>query len=323
VTAWLVYTAKRSKRASEGYDDAASTHYSWDDTVPNHATLKVGDPIVVWDGDFLIGASAIEAIETGSGVKKTPLCPHCGKANVAPRKRKTPLYVCWDCKEEFDEAAWKTKHVVTYRSRHQAGWVCQPGVLTGPQLRGLCVKPKSQNALRELRWEDFRAQLATTGTAAPLTVLESAVAAISGGHGQAVVRVRRGQPAFRAQLLNNFGSTCAFTGHAPAQVLEAAHLYSYAANAEHHPDGGLLLRRDLHRLFDLGLIAVRPDTLTLDVSADLAGFAQYEGLHGQALKVPVSPQHRKWLAKHWSTHRSTATSTPAPAGSAGGQATLA
>lgn len=306
MTAWLVYTAKRSKRASEGYDDAASTHYSWDDTVPNHATIKVGDAIVVWDGAFLLGTSAIEVIETGSAVKKTPMCPHCGKANVAPRKKKTPLYVCWDCREEFDDAKWKTKQVVTYRSLHQAGWVDQPGVLTGAQLRALCVMPKSQNALRELRWDDFRAQLTTTGTAAPLTVMESALAAIAGGHGQATVRVRRGQPAFRAQLLNTFGTTCAFTGHAPAQVLEAAHLYSYAANAEHHHDGGLLLRRDLHRLFDLGMIAVHPDTLTLDVEADLAGYAQYGDLHGQTLKVPISAQHRKWLVKHWATHRGAA-----------------
>jgi N-acyl homoserine lactone hydrolase len=55
--------------------------------------------------------------------------------------------------------------------------------------------------------------------------------------------------------------------------LEAAHLYSYAASGVHHLDGGLLMRRDVHRLFDLGHHAVRPNSLTLSEQAgfDLAG----------------------------------------------------
>lgn len=313
MTAWLAYTAKRSKRVSVGYDDAAATHYSWDSTVPNHGTVKAKDQIVVWDGEFLIGASVIEAIEIGSMTKKTPFCPTCKLANVAPRKTMLPVYKCWDCAATFDEPGWKTKKVTTYRSLHEAGWVNLSGVLTGTELRALCVKPKSQNALRELRWDDFQGALADTGKAAPLTVLESALEVLVGGHRKVTVRARVGQMSFRRELLDRFGAVCAFSGPAPAQALEAAHLYSYAAAGKHHPNGGLLLRRDLHSLFDLGLIAVHPDTLVLDMAGVLLEFDEYAKLHGEPLAVPVTAQHRKWLVEHWATHRPVSVVLPAQA----------
>lgn len=72
------------------------------------------------------------------------------------------------------------------------------------------------------------------------------------------MRVRVGQAEFRLRLLARYGNVCAFSGPSPTAALEAAHLYSYAAEGRHHDDGGFLLRRDLHRLFDLGLLAVEP-----------------------------------------------------------------
>ena len=80
-------------------------------------------------------------------------------------------------------------------------------------------------------------------------------------------------------------------------------LYSYSALGEHHAHGGLLLRRDVHRLFDLGYLAVDPTTLTIDVAAPLSSFPIYAGLEGQALHTPVAPTHRKWFHDHWREHR--------------------
>jgi hypothetical protein len=84
-------------------------------------------------------------------------------------------------------------------------------------------------------------------------------------------------------LLDAFGSVCAFTGPAPAPALEACHLYSYSAVGEHHTHGGLLLRRDVHRLFDLGYLAVNPYTLAIDVADALRTFPIYTSLDGQGL----------------------------------------
>ncbi|MFJ9583369.1 HNH endonuclease [Streptomyces acidicola] len=304
MAAWLMLAKDGSKRIGEGYDDSPATHYSWDDTVPNHATVRVGDVIALWDATELLGLSVIESVTLGQATKKTPYCLKCGKADVAERKKKLPRFVCWnsDCKHESGQAGWKDKDVVTYRSRHEAGWIPARGTLMAPELRALCVKPKSQNSLRELRWRDFQQALAHGSVPVPLRIIDTAHQTIQGGHGTATIRVRKGQPAFRKQLLATFGETCAFTGPAPVQALEAAHLYSYAANGKHHKGGGLLLRRDLHRLFDLGLIAVDPRTNTLLLHDDLKPFPDYAKLQGVPLAVSVTDDHLKWLTRHWIMH---------------------
>jgi hypothetical protein len=71
----------------------------------------------------------------------------------------------------------------------------------------------------------------------------------------------------------------------------------------HHTSGGLLLRRDVHSLFDLGELAVNPDGLQVDVRPSLMNFPVYAALDGTPLKVRVSAGHRRWLARHWLIHR--------------------
>ena len=124
-----------------------------------------------------------------------------------------------------------------------------------------------------------------------------------GGHRDAVVRVRIGQGDFRARLFSRFGAVCAFTGDAPASVLEAAHLYSYAQIGEHHEHGGLLLRRDLHRLFDLGHLAIEPTHLTIDVAPMIREYTEYGRLHGLSLAVDIDLKAGVWIGQHWAQHR--------------------
>ncbi|MGW9363145.1 MULTISPECIES: HNH endonuclease signature motif containing protein [Streptomyces] len=115
--------------------------------------------------------------------------------------------------------------------------------------------------------------------------------------------MRKGQTDFRMHLLSVFGEVCAFTGPAPAAALEAAHLDSYAVNGKHQEHGGLLLRSDLHRLFDRGLIAVNPKTQTLHLDDSLHTFPDYAKLDGAPLAVSVTAGHIERLARHWTTHR--------------------
>ncbi|MDH6607310.1 hypothetical protein M2164_002945 [Streptomyces sp. SAI-208] len=312
MTAWLMYLGAQAKRVGEGYDDNPSTHYSWDSRVPNAAHVQVGDTIVLWDGETLLGLSVIEDIATGTDNKDLSSCPECGKADIAERKTMTPKYRCWTktCKAEFDVPAVETVPVTTYRARYEAGWIDLRGHVSAPELRALCEEPKSQNALRRLRWDDFRARVETGKNATPLNVADNTRKVIAGGHSTRTVRARNGQAAFRATLLEQFGDVCAFLGPMPAAVLEAAHLYSYAANGKHHTYGGLLLRRDVHRLFDLGQIAVDPNTLTLNVAPLTRAYPDYDKLHGQPLAVPVTKTHKKWIAEHWAMHRDTTSIIP-------------
>ncbi|MGW0589053.1 HNH endonuclease [Streptosporangium sp. NPDC002607] len=81
-------------------------------------------------------------------------------------------------------------------------------------------------------------------------------------------------------------------------------MYSYADHAAHHSHGGMLMRRDIHRLFDLGQLAVHPDTKTIDVASSITRFGEYGRLHGAPLLVALSSGHVRWLREHWKTHRS-------------------
>lgn len=86
---------------------------------------------------------------------------------------------------------------------------------------------------------------------------------ITGGHTSGVRKNRIGQQRFREALLARHGEVCAFTGMQPPASLEAAHLVPYSTNAKHDVKEGLLLRRDLHALFDRHLITIDPDTWSI------------------------------------------------------------
>lgn len=114
---------------------------------------------------------------------------------------------------------------------------------------------------------------------------------------------RRGQPGFRQRLLDAYGASCAITGCDVAEALEAVHILPYRGPQTNHPSNGLLLRADVHVLFDLGLIAIDADTMTVVASPVLAG-TSYAQLTGTSLRSPrvgaLGPsrdaldQHRAW-----------------------------
>jgi putative restriction endonuclease len=73
-----------------------------------------------------------------------------------------------------------------------------------------------------------------------------------------LVQPRLGQGSFRALVTDAHGRRCAMTGERTLPVLEAAHIRSYSDGGPHELSNGLLLRSDLHRLFDDGYIIVEP-----------------------------------------------------------------
>lgn len=97
------------------------------------------------------------------------------------------------------------------------------------------------------------------------------------------IAIRRGQSAFRHQLLAAYGC-CAISGSTVLETLEAAHIVPYQGPSTNHPANGLLLRADLHTLFDMGLLAVDQDSLEILVSWRLNG-TEYESFRGQRLRV--------------------------------------
>ncbi|AWH52070.1 HNH endonuclease [Stenotrophomonas sp. ESTM1D_MKCIP4_1] len=102
----------------------------------------------------------------------------------------------------------------------------------------------------------------------------------------AIVR-RRGQPAFRTSLLKAYGGHCAMSGCDVVDALEAAHIHPYLGQASNAVSNGLLLRADIHTLFDLYLVAVDPDSRRIAVAPALRQ-STYGDLDGSALTSPIS-----------------------------------
>ncbi|MYA28987.1 MAG: DUF3427 domain-containing protein [Nitrospira sp. SB0666_bin_27] len=99
---------------------------------------------------------------------------------------------------------------------------------------------------------------------------------------------RRGQKRFRDDLISSYNGQCAITGCSVLDVLEAAHIYPYRGPDTNRVTNGLLLRSDIHTLFDCGLLAIDPDAMTVLVSPQLRE-SEYGALHGRSLCLPESP----------------------------------
>lgn len=97
---------------------------------------------------------------------------------------------------------------------------------------------------------------------------------------------------------------CAITNERTLPALEAAHIRPYADGGSHEASNGLLLRRDVHSLFDAGYVTVTPE-LRFEVSRrireEFDNGKHYYALHGQEIAKPDDPKlmpERAALAWH-------------------------
>jgi hypothetical protein len=119
------------------------------------------------------------------------------------------------------------------------------------------------------------------------------------------IKLRRGQQRFRDALRRRYGDRCAVTGCDLLDVLEAAHIRPFRGEPDHHPENGLLLRADIHTLFDLGLLSIDPTAWIVWVHPRVR--PNYPTLHRKAIEVTGEslPSPVAMLA-HFEAARSTA-----------------
>jgi putative restriction endonuclease len=100
---------------------------------------------------------------------------------------------------------------------------------------------------------------------------------------------RLGQGSFKAVILDAYHRRCAISGTHIPPVLEAAHIRPVAKGGEHRLDNGLLLRSDIHTMFDRGYLGVDP-SYRLHVSprlrADFSNGDQFYAKAGQIIELP-------------------------------------
>jgi len=112
-------------------------------------------------------------------------------------------------------------------------------------------------------------------------------------------RVRKGQSRFRKALHTLYGSRCAFTGTDEQIVLEACHIISHAKTGDNSLDNGLLLRSDIHVLFDEHLMTLANDGQRILVHKDVTA-PEYVILSGTSPGLrPSTPEgHLALIRQH-------------------------
>ena len=118
-------------------------------------------------------------------------------------------------------------------------------------------------------------------------------------------KARRNQSQFRLNMMELYDSACAISGVSIGEVLEAAHILRHSETGVNHTGNGLLLRVDLHRLFDANLIAVNPESLKIWISRLLKGTKTYQELSGRKLRSrnDHSSPNPEYLKVRWDERR--------------------
>jgi putative restriction endonuclease len=161
-----------------------------------------------------------------------------------------------------------------------------PAVLLCDDLKDLSPIEAAPDAL-------FASSTAHTGIFDPSNIEDARKAILS------LIKQRQGQPKFRLELLRAYDSKCAITDCHIVDVLEAAHIVPYRGLKTNHVSNGLLLRADLHTLYDKNLISIDPLTMTVVISPDIAD-TEYSELAGKSLRVPRDiNQHPNKEALAW------------------------
>jgi putative restriction endonuclease len=113
--------------------------------------------------------------------------------------------------------------------------------------------------------------------------------------GEYVVSRRMGQGGFSLVVADAYEKRCAVTGERTFPVLESAHIVPVTRGGLHRPENGLLLRSDIHKLFDQGYVTVRPNgqfAVSSKLRSDWQNGRIYYELDARQIRLPSSARLR-------------------------------
>ncbi|WP_228923425.1 HNH endonuclease [Streptomyces sp. DH7] len=266
--------------------------------------MAVGDLVVVRNGKEALGAGYVEALQVLPHQEKVrSRCCFCGSTGFKERATMLPRFWCSRCKKAFDDPVVETLPVTAFRAHYGGTWQPLDGCLGKVQLSELSPSRSHQQSIRKMHRHRTLEAIKARGVRFPGRREVDGEGGhrrqeLPGGSRRATASVRRGQDAFRKALVRQYGLICAVTGAAPAEVLEAAHLRPFSNTQHHRVEEGLMLRSDVHRLFDSGLLAI-DSRLVVHVAPSLAGHELYSALEGTPLRIAHdAPIDRAVIADH-------------------------
>jgi putative restriction endonuclease len=174
-------------------------------------------------------------------------------------------------------------------------WIPSPGDFKLNTVQGKGYDSESGTG-REL-WNSVSERLQLNGMKA-LEPGTAALAAIeSHGFGKPqIVLPRLGQGLFRILVTDAYERRCAITGERTLPVLDAAHIKPYPVVQRHEVSNGLLMRSDLHRLFDGGYLSIDPKdrkvVISKRIKEEFENGREYYGFEGRVIREPIEPWTR-------------------------------
>jgi putative restriction endonuclease len=127
-------------------------------------------------------------------------------------------------------------------------------------------------------------------------LLTSTVQIEQGRYGEPqVITQRLGQGSFRVMVTEAYSRRCAITQERTLPALDAAHIKPYAESGQHIVSNGLLLRRDLHSLFDKGYITISTSNTVMvsgKIKEEFDNGRDYYRLQNSPIQLPENPADR-------------------------------
>jgi putative restriction endonuclease len=141
-------------------------------------------------------------------------------------------------------------------------------------------------------WEQVQARLTR-----PIPVPDESVLVAAQKFGNPQIKLPRlGQGAFRIIVADSYHRQCALSSSHILHILDAAHIRPYTTEGgTHSPTNGILLRQDIHTLFDRGYITVTPDyrvEVSKRIKEEFNNGVEYYAMQGKQIHLPLLEQLR-------------------------------
>lgn len=164
-------------------------------------------------------------------------------------------------------------------------WIRVPSDWSSNIVRGKTYD--TTTGLGEKLWEDVRIRL----QAKPLIMKEATkIADESSRYGEPTMVIPRlGQGSFRIMVTDAYNRKCAVTQERTLPALEAAHIKFFKDSGPHRVENGLLLRSDIHRLFDSGYVTITSNycfEVSRKIKEEFENGRDYYAMHGKPLFIP-------------------------------------
>ncbi len=287
-------------------DDAAPLNwaagYAFDDRAPHHSQVSAGDLFFFRDTERLLAVARIARIQVREETRPVDRCPVCGSAELGERARRKAKFRC-PLGHEFAVPAGDARSALLYQAAFGADYTRVTGNVTDDELRYFELTNSAQLSLRPCDVDGLIRLLGRRDHAAVATIKNwitdgsfelgdadadrrsFGLVIDTSERVHAGIRLRRGDEDFRQKLFLRYRPRCMVSGCGILGLIEAAYILPRTQFRLGRPGNGLLLRSDLHTLFDLNHIGINPEDLRVVLHPKLAG-TEYQQFAGVKLATP-------------------------------------